>query len=325
MPVDWTIQRLRVFVRVAETLNVSAAARQLYVAQPAVSRYIKELEDAVGVRLFERTGRGVALTEAGLYLVDHARRTIKATEQWQQAVDSVRGEDAGHLRMASSAGWVRILGSAIARFTTVHPTVVVKLVVVPYKQVVDLVVRNEVHLGFLSFVPQGADFQVIQLGTEHAILVVAPDHPLVHSRPGAGSLLALVHSVDEGFMPEGVRNYLDGFGLKISTTMELQTAELIRDAIVRGLGAGLMLKRNIVTELARGALVPVFGDASPYVVPLCAIRGRHRRSSPIQEDFLRQVADVLAEFCGQELERADSNTIASAYNESIRRPTARAQ
>lgn len=206
------------------------------------------------------------------------------------------------MKLATSAGWVRILASAIARFAKVHPTVVVKLAVVPYKQVMDLVTRNEVHLGFLSFVPEGTDFQVIPMGTDQVFLVAAPDHPLVRSRSrrvNVGSSLALVHSVDDGSMPEGVRNYLDSFGLRITTRVELQTAELVRGAILMGLGAGLMLKSNITTDLARGALVPVFADASPYVVTLCAIRDRRRHSSPIQEDFLRQTADVIAAFCSE--------------------------
>lgn len=287
-------------MRVAETLNVSAAARQLYVAQPAISRYVKELEDAIGVRLFDRTGRGVALTEAGLCLVDHARSVIKAAEEWQEAVDAVRGGEVGHLKLASSAGWVRILASAIAGFAMVHPTVVVKLAVVTYKQVMDLVLRNEVHLGFLSFVPEGADFQALPIGTDQALLVAAPDHPLACSPPtgaNADSPIALVHSVDDGSMPEGIRSYLNSLGVRVTTRVEVQSAELVRNAILMGLGAGLMLKSNITADLARGALVPVFADASPCVVTLCAIRNRRRPSSSIQEGFLTQVANVLAESC----------------------------
>lgn len=294
---DPNIYRLTVFVRVAETLNVSEAARQLCVAEPAVSRYVKELESATGVRLFDRMGRGVALTEAGLRLQDHARAVIAAAEQWREAVDSVRDTDAGDLRLAASAGWTRILLRAMEESTKARPEVAVRLAAAPYKGVLDLVAQNEVHLGFVNSAPGGTKFEVLRMGSDQVLLVAARDHPLVCSRPtpsDADQVLPLVHNADDKSIPEDALHYLNSFGLKTKTMVELASAELVKEAILAGLGVGLQLKSNIAMELARGELVPVFSDAPPCIVTLCAIRNPRRPLTSVQKAFLEKVSYVLA-------------------------------
>jgi LysR family nitrogen assimilation transcriptional regulator len=75
-----TVGKFHFFVRVAEAGTISRAADQLKMAQPALSRYIRELEDEIGARLFERTGRGVALTQDGQRLYRHAKAIIDQLE-----------------------------------------------------------------------------------------------------------------------------------------------------------------------------------------------------------------------------------------------------
>lgn len=287
-------------MRVAETLNVSEAARQLYLAQPAISRYIKDLEEATGVLLFDRTGRHIALTEAGLFLLHSAKRVIEAGEQWERAVESIRRGTTGELNLAATASWESILPRAIGQLAKEHPTVAFRLTFVDYRQVMDLVLRNEVHLGFMPLAPEGADFERIPMGTDQMLLVAAPEHPLVRSqptRPNTGGPLPLVLALDYKLIPEHARRYVTSFGFEVTTTVQLQSAELVKRAILSGVGVGLQLKSRIATELARGELVPLFPEVPPCPVTLCAIRHRRRAVGPIQEAFLTEVVEVLRR-CG---------------------------
>src|SRR6185312_15051513 len=93
--------RLRHFVAVAEHGGFSAAAREVYVSQPALSFAVRELEAEVGVALFVRHGRRVRLTSAGEALLEPARQVLRDLATGQAAVEAVAGLEAGTLSLAS--------------------------------------------------------------------------------------------------------------------------------------------------------------------------------------------------------------------------------
>jgi DNA-binding transcriptional LysR family regulator len=78
---DVSLSQIRYFVAVAEEGNMGRAARRMHVAQPPLSRHIRALELEIGVRLFERTSRGMTLLPAGRVLLDHARGILAAVER----------------------------------------------------------------------------------------------------------------------------------------------------------------------------------------------------------------------------------------------------
>ncbi len=122
------LRHLRYFIAVAEEENVTRAAARLHVAQPALSRQIRDLEQALGVALFEHTARTVRLTAAGRHFLEEARGVIS---RFQQAVHSVRefahgAEEEFHLGYAPSLT-TRILPQALREFQSACPRVCVKL------------------------------------------------------------------------------------------------------------------------------------------------------------------------------------------------------
>src|SRR6185503_9307829 len=96
------IRDLQVFLAVSTRLNFTRAAEDVNLSQPSVSVRIRQLEQELGVKLFEQLGKKVALTEAGLLLVPHARRVIAAIEGAQHAIDELQGLERGTLRIGAS-------------------------------------------------------------------------------------------------------------------------------------------------------------------------------------------------------------------------------
>ena len=93
------LRHLRYFVAVAEELNFSRAAGRMYLSQPALSQQIRKLEQELGVALFHRTNNLVALTEAGLTLLEGARRVLVLVEQTSREAREVGGAEVRHLRV----------------------------------------------------------------------------------------------------------------------------------------------------------------------------------------------------------------------------------
>ncbi len=103
------LRALRYFVRVAEMKSVSKAATSLYIAQPAISRQIKKLEDQIGVQLLIRSGRGIDLTDAGALLEIHAREVLERLSVIHNDVSACVDEARGLVRLAVSPAAGRIL------------------------------------------------------------------------------------------------------------------------------------------------------------------------------------------------------------------------
>jgi len=122
------LKQLNQFVVLAETLNFHSAALKLNMAQPALSVSIRHLEEDIGQRLFQRSTKGVQLTEVGKSVLEHARRTLFHADQFRDAARLVAGGQIGSLRVnfvASST--LRLLPKAIIHFRSGHPQVSLRL------------------------------------------------------------------------------------------------------------------------------------------------------------------------------------------------------
>ena len=122
------LRHLRYFVAVADEENVTRAAAKLHVAQPAVSRQIRDLEEELGLDLFERTAKSLRLTDAGRVFLEEARAVLQRAEDATKAVRAVAGGTRGELHVGYAPSLtVQILPRALRRFQGEFPRVRVSL------------------------------------------------------------------------------------------------------------------------------------------------------------------------------------------------------
>lgn len=181
-----TLEQLRVFVFVAERLHMTRAAEALGLTQSAASASIAALEARYGVRLFDRVGRGLALTEAGRVFLPEATAVLLRARAAEQALIDLAGLKRGTLTVAASqtiaSYW---LPARIARFSAAHPGVSVKLMAGNTAEVARAVVEGKAELGFV----EGAvdDWALLRrpVGEDRIALYAAPSHAMadVEIRP----------------------------------------------------------------------------------------------------------------------------------------------
>ena len=174
-----TLRQMRAFSVVARTASFTLAARQLNLTQSAVSMLVQQLEDALGVKLFDRTRNAVTLTEAGQQLLPLARRMLDDLRQIEEGATDLRTLKSGVLRVVTpqlmACTWV---AGALAKFERAHPSVGLRIVDGSADDVVGTVRRGDAELGIGPERAAGEDVTRSFLMHVPMRLVCAATHPL---------------------------------------------------------------------------------------------------------------------------------------------------
>ena len=143
--------RLKVFLSVAHHLSFTAASKELYISQPAISKHIQELESDFKVRLFERKRNRISLTNAGKLLVEHAEELMLKYQNLEYAMHQLHGDLVGELRLGASSTIAQyILPPLLAQFAKLHPKVKLSLMSGNTKEIEEAIENHDIDLGFIE-------------------------------------------------------------------------------------------------------------------------------------------------------------------------------
>lgn len=172
------LRHLRYFVALAEEASFTRAARKMHVTQSTLSHQIRQIEDEVGRRLFDRIGRRVVITDAGDELLQSATRALKEVDEGVRRLKSAPGPLTGQLRVGATHTFnVKVIPECLAAFFELHPSVSVLVREMFASEIVELVDRGELDLG-ITYAPhsgQGLDFEPLYV--EEMILATGSQHP----------------------------------------------------------------------------------------------------------------------------------------------------
>jgi DNA-binding transcriptional LysR family regulator len=173
------LRRLRYFVAVAEELSFNRAAQRLHISQPPLSNQIKRLEEELGVRLFERSSRGVLMTEAGELLLEEARHIFVQVDQTVRTVQHVGHGEVGHLTL----GFVpsasnEVLPPILRAFGERFPGVELFLREMRPDRVVHQLRDKQIDAGFVYLPFEDPSFNIECVSREPLVLALPETHPL---------------------------------------------------------------------------------------------------------------------------------------------------
>ena len=174
------LRHLRCFVALAEELHFTRAAERLHIEQPPLSRAIKELEDDLGVVLFERNRRGTVLTEAGATFLKDVRRVFAVLKQAQENVQAVAAGLSGSLRIAVSDGAIDPrLSALLARCREEEPEIEIRLSEVPLADQLRGLRSGDFSIGFAHTAEVGDGIVTEPLWHDPLVVAVPARHPLL--------------------------------------------------------------------------------------------------------------------------------------------------
>ena len=174
------LRHLRCFVALAEELHFTRAAERLHIEQPPLSRAIKELEDDLGVVLFERNRRGTVLTEAGATFLQDVRRVFAVLKQAQENVQAVAAGLSGSLRIAVADGAIDPrLSALLARCREEEPEIEIRLSEVPLADQLRGLRSGDFSIGFAHTAEVGDGIVTEPLWHDPLVVAVPARHPLL--------------------------------------------------------------------------------------------------------------------------------------------------
>ena len=247
-----TLRQLQVFESAATELNFSHAAKQLYLSQPAVSMQIKQLEENIGLPLFEQMGKKIFLTEAGRELLHYSRNISQQLKEMDALFIEMKGLEQGKLTISVVNTANYFTPQLLAKFCQRHPNINVNLHVANRDAVLKQLSDNSTDLAILGQPPDGLDITAQSFLDNPLVVIAAPDHPLAKLKRVKFSRLA-----EETFLSResgsGTRSAMERVfaqhKIQPHISMEMETNEAIKQAVQAGMGLGILSLHSIELEL----------------------------------------------------------------------------
>ncbi|MGH9080633.1 MAG: LysR family transcriptional regulator [Acidimicrobiales bacterium] len=285
-------RRLQHFVAVVDHGGFTAASKAVFVSQPALSLAVKELEAELGILLFDRIGRKVQLTAAGLALIGPARQVLRDLDTGRAAVEAVSGLEAGVLSLASLPTLAADpMADLVGRFRLNHPGVRVDLAAPEDgRDLFDLVETGACELGLTDVEDAPDSLESARLGAQELVFILPPGTAAVDA-----DNVRLADFADTSFVaaPEGTstRRLLDERLGSVGLTPTLAVVTAQRDAILPLViaGAGAALVPESMARIARHLGAAVARPDPPAVRQLALIH----RPGPLSP-AARRFADLAA-------------------------------
>ncbi|SDE25942.1 LysR family transcriptional regulator [Rhodospira trueperi] len=289
-----TLQQMRLYEAVARHGSFTRAAQEVNLSQPAVSIQVKRLEEQVGMPLFDSIGRTLVPTPAGEELLAASRDILGRLEALDVALDDLRGDMAGPLRVAAVTTAKYFMPHLMGAFVRRHPKVRPVLSVINRANLLERLAGHQDDLFITGRIPGGLPVKAVPFLDNVILPIAAPDHPLAGRGPIPLTDLAeqriLKRELGSGTR-SAVEQAFEEAGLTVAPFMELGSDEAIKQAVQAGLGIGFLSSYCLGPELQTGRLVALDVEGFPLTRQWYAVQRANRPLSRAAEAFLAFMKD----------------------------------
>lgn len=271
-------RQLECFLAVAKLGSMSRAANEMFLTQPTLTARLQLLEQEMDTQLFARTRSGMKLTEAGREFLPYAERCVSSFENGKQHLKGLIDGTQGHLKIgALPRVSTYSLPDFLEEFASTHPQVVISVMTGHSKDVLEMVLREEVQIG-LARPMEHPEVEDIPLYEEELILVANPSHrfagrDLVELSEVGREQLILFDRASSDF--ELTKSLFRETGVREPRMMELDNIEAAKRMVERGLGIAFLPRQAVPRAVAAGRLCEIeLTDGPDFKRSIVAMRRR---------------------------------------------------
>ncbi len=283
-----TFRQLRFFNAVARHLSFAKAAELMHVSAPAVTMQIKELEAEVGMPLFERQGRKVSLTTTGEYMLVYSRKMLALLKDAEDAAARLQRIETGKLTIGMVGTATYFIPALLNKFLTEQEGIDLKLLVGNRSELVQWLQNSEVDIAIMGKAPDELPTRAEPFAANPLVFVASPDHPLAgETGLRAEDLRQQLFIVREP--GSGTRSAMESFftqaRMQPRYSMELQSNDAIKQAVMANLGLGFLSLHTIALELQTKKLCVLQVNGAPLVRAWNVVHPLSKLLSPAAEAF----------------------------------------
>jgi DNA-binding transcriptional LysR family regulator len=294
-----TLRQLQVFEKVSNHLNYSRAAEVLYLSQPAVSMQIKQLEENIGLPLFEQMGKKIFLTEAGRELQHYSRNIAQQLSEMEVVFNEMKGLSQGKLTLSVVNTANYFTPQLLAKFCQRHPNINVILQVANRDAVLKQLADNSTDLAIMGQTPSESDVTAESFLENPLVVIAATSHPLAKLKQVKFAQLAsetfLSREIGSGTRSAMERVFAQ-HKIQPRISMEMETNEAIKQAVQAGMGLGILSLHSIELELETERLAMLNVEHFPLVRHWFVAHRSNKRLSIAAlafKEFLLTEADAI--------------------------------
>ncbi|MCI8670010.1 MAG: LysR family transcriptional regulator [Lachnospiraceae bacterium] len=259
-----TLTQYKVFHTVAILGNISKAAEKLYISQPAISKSLKQLEENLGVRLFNRNSRGVSLTEEGTLLFKHIHSAFEEISKGEDTLHRMTSLGLGTLRISASSTLCKyILLPYLKGFIRENPHIKINIECHSTTQSLELLEAGQTDIGLVGHTPFHQKLTFLSIGYVNYVFT-ATDSYLSNLRTrGIQTIEEIFENANIMLLDQDnvsrlhVDNFLESIGLKPQNILEVNNMELLIDFAKIDLGIACIISDFIRDDLQKQRLTEI--------------------------------------------------------------------
>ena len=284
-----TLQQLRLFEAVARQKNITRAAEEVHLTQPAVSIQMKRLEESVGMPLFEQVGKQLHMTVAGQEIYSACHDVLNRLTELDASLDDLRGEVSGPINLVVVSSGKYFVPYLLGNFMERYPKIEPKLKVTNRARLLARLNANEDHLYIMGQVPKDMPVEEYPILENVLVVVARPDHPL--AREKNISLRRLAKERFIGREPgsgtrKAVEELFQQHDLHVAPYIELSSIDAIKHGVMAGLGLAIQSLHSLRLELAAKKLVVLDVEHFPLHRRWYAVHRKGKKLSRAAQTFL---------------------------------------
>lgn len=286
-----TFRQLEILLALNDEGSVNQAAEKLHLTQPTVSMQLKKLSEAIGLPLYQITGRKITFTDAGKATVRTARDILNSCSNLDMELSELKGLKSGTLRLAVVTTAKYAIPHLLGPFCKRLPGVDVKFTVGNREQIINRLTDGKDDFYVFSHVPEQTDIEMTEFLPNPLVAVCNDEHPLVNQPAvSLNELKSYPFLRREG--GSGTRHAIESFleerNVRLNIKMTIESNEAIKHCIMAGLGYSILSAHTLVFGESQGVKVlPV--KELPIESNWFFVWQKHKSLSPIAQSFLNYV------------------------------------
>lgn len=289
------LNQLKLFYLSIKRQSLSAAAAELNITQPAVTKGIKRLQEYYEIQFVERVGKKLILTKAGKALYDIAEEIFMMEKVAEERIRSFQIEQIQQIRIHTSESFgAYYLPAIIHRFKTTNSDVSVKVDILPTAKVVETTIALQNDIGFISYPVKHNKLLLQQVLEEKLLLIVSPGHRLeakttITPRDLEGE--AMIMHEQGSALQRAIDVFMEGQDVRISKQLEFSNNEAIKRAVAEGDGVALISEKAVDEEIRTGKLIAIPLSGPPVTRTFYMIQRKDKFISRPLADLLDVILD----------------------------------